>query len=424
MQLARFATIFFIIATFFSFVLLSSTSAQGTGALKNQITQRLAEIQAQISGYQREIAVLSQKNRTLEEEIALLDAEIAKIELQIEASEATLQGLQAESARLRSEIDILTLKLNEYKAALSANLRGVYQLDQRSLLESFLSDAGFSRFFDQIQYFQGLQENIALALATMLEQKDILDQKQEELDGDLAEQGRLIALQEFSRSELEASQARKASLVKENIFASFAVAEKSKELEEVAAQLRQRLFILEGLPASLALSEAYEKARYISARVDINPLFLMAILKVESDFGNNVGGGNWRSDMHPRDRDAFLQITQKLGLNPDIMPVSAKPRYGWGGAMGPAQFLPTTWLAYEKDVASITGHNPPNPWDIDDAFAAAAVKLSRNGAHVGTYEAEWGAAMKYFAGGNWKNPAYSFYGDRVMQIKAIIAEQI
>jgi len=128
--------------------------------------------------------------------------------------------------------------------------------------------------------------------------------------------------------------------------------------------------------------------------------------------------------MHPRDWDAFLEITKKLGLDPDTTPVSAKPSYGWGGAMGPAQFLPSTWREYESRVAEITGHNPPSPWNLDDALAAAGIKLAAAGANSQKYEDEWRAAMIYFAGSRWENPAYGFYGDGVLDLANFYQEQI
>ncbi len=92
---------------------------------------------------------------------------------------------------------------------------------------------------------------------------------------------------------------------------------------------------------------------------------------------------------------------------------------GWGGAMGPAQFIPSTWLGYRAKVTAITGR-AANPWDIRDAFIAAAVKLGADGAR--NQSGEWTAAMKYFAGS--VNPAYSFYGDSVVALAKRYQEDI
>ena len=57
---------------------------------------------------------------------------------------------------------------------------------------------------------------------------------------------------------------------------------------------------------------------------------------------------------------------------------------------------------------------PADPFDIGDAFIASAVKLADAGAASRTEQAEWKAAMKYYAGGNWSNPAYRAYGDWII----------
>jgi hypothetical protein len=42
-------------------------------------------------------------------------------------------------------------------------------------------------------------------------------------------------------------------------------------------------------------------------------------------------------------------------MNPDTAKVSAAPSYGWGGAMGPGQFIPSTWACYAGYVNTTTG---------------------------------------------------------------------
>jgi hypothetical protein len=141
--------------------------------------------------------------------------------------------------------------------------------------------------------------------------------------------------------------------------------------------------------------------------------------------GQNVGTCNRAGDpptksykvvMHPtRDQPIFLDITNNLGLNAETTPISCPMhdkqgnQIGWGGAMGPAQFIPSTWKGYAGKVSAITGKSA-NPWDIRDAFLAAAIKLANDGAK--TESGEWAAAMRYFSGST--NSKYSFYGDSVV----------
>jgi membrane-bound lytic murein transglycosylase B len=89
--------------------------------------------------------------------------------------------------------------------------------------------------------------------------------------------------------------------------------------------------------------------------------------------------------------------------------------------MGPAQFIPSTWMGYKDKVAAITGKPQADPWDIRDAFIAAALLLKNNGAD-NTKDGQWKAAMRYFSGGT--NPAYRFYGDNVLATTAKYEQDI
>jgi membrane-bound lytic murein transglycosylase B len=127
----------------------------------------------------------------------------------------------------------------------------------------------------------------------------------------------------------------------------------------------------------------------------------------------------------PRDTVPYAALAARIGFDPLNTVVSCPPSYGYGGAMGPAQFIPSTWILYEDSVAELTGHNPPNPWDPEDAFMASAILLADNGAKAKTFAAERLAALRYFAG--WTNAsksAYAFYGDDVMELATKYQNQI
>lgn len=405
------------------FTLPAVSFSQSTQSLEEELTRKLNEINAALMSNRGQIQQLGKTNLSLQEEIKLLDKQIESVELQIQAGELQAQALRVQSQALQKDIDELQGHINDAKNKLAQGLSQLYQLDQRSMVEVILSVSDFSDFFNQVYYLRRLQGEVKAALNDLSQAKQVLDDKQEELTQRLAAQERLFTLQSLERDENEHSKEKKASLIEKNVRASNSLSQKSSALQEVGRQLREKLYVVKGLTKSVGLNEAHDKASQVAGKVHINPDFLMAVLKVESDIGNNVGGGHWQEDMHPRDRDAFLQITQKLRLDPDKMPVSSAPHYGWGGAMGPAQFLPSVWLSYENSIAALTGHNPPNPWDLEDAFAAAAIKLAANGANRQDANGEWEASMKYFAGSRWQNPAYSFYADRVAAVRDLIASQ-
>jgi membrane-bound lytic murein transglycosylase B len=118
-----------------------------------------------------------------------------------------------------------------------------------------------------------------------------------------------------------------------------------------------------------------------------------------------------------RDVPPFLALGLQLGFDPHHQVVSCPiaSAGGWGGAMGPAQFIPSTWALYADRVASGSGDSVANPWDPADAIMAMSFLLADNGASAGGYTAEFNAAARYYAG--WNGPstgAGKTYANQVM----------
>lgn len=206
-----------------------------------------------------------------------------------------------------------------------------------------------------------------------------------------------------------------------------------KSVEKEITFIREQLSLLERY--HITLEEAIQDAIFAGSQTGVRPAFLLGVLEAESRLGLNVGTGNWREDMYncyrslgyitraEKEKNAFFQICQELGLNPDSQPVSAEPWYGCGGAMGIAQFMPTTWLAYRDRAAALTGHNPPSPWNHRDAFTAAAIKLAAGGANQRTEIGERHAYAKYLGGSRWQRWVYNKVTDYVIKLAANFQQQ-
>lgn len=206
------------------------------------------------------------------------------------------------------------------------------------------------------------------------------------------------------------------------------------QTKETAAEIRKRIFRLFG-GGEMSFEEAYGLARTAERATGVRAALILAVLDQESKLGRNVGQCSPESAMHPtRDLPKFNQIISELLASNEFVPqpllVSCPIRAhgSYGGAMGPAQFIPSTWLLYKDDIAKVTGNNPPSPWRNADAFVATALYLknSLNAASCENYASqnqnilpyqfllERCAAAQYYAGGNWH--AYRFvYGDPVVE---------
>ena len=148
----------------------------------------------------------------------------------------------------------------------------------------------------------------------------------------------------------------------------------------------------------MSFGQAYEFAKVASAATGVRPAFLLAVLAHESALGKNVGQCSYLTAMNPKEQPTFLAITARLGIDPDKQKVSCANADGaYGGAMGPAQFLPTTWQSYDARLRSVAGVSATNPWNNQQAFIAAALYLR----DAGAVSNERMAAAKYYCGGNW-----------------------
>jgi membrane-bound lytic murein transglycosylase B len=166
--------------------------------------------------------------------------------------------------------------------------------------------------------------------------------------------------------------------------------------------------------------EALEIAKDVANTIGIRPAFLLAIISQESAIGKNVGqcvlvdettgtgkrissGATVIRVMKPtRDIQPFKQIVAAVGKDPFNTPVSCwitayvkgQPS-GWGGAMGPAQFIPSTWNLFTDRLKALLGRSA-DPWAIKDSFTAAALYLSDLGASAKTTASEKTAASRYY----------------------------
>src|SRR4030042_5460848 len=393
---------------------------------EKEMEAQIKELEEKIAKYRTGITVNQQKARSLETEMAILDDEIEKAELEIKRVDLIIKNLEIKINEKKVIIREAEREVDLEKTALSALIREISKYDDVSYLEIILGRNQLSDFLSEVRSLENFQNQIKQLLTKIYNLKTNLEQEKTLLNEEKDEQIGLRLIQDQQRRTSEAKKKEKKTLLQqtkgqENLFAQL-VKKTQLDIEAV----KNRLYDLKGWLAdgSLRFEDAYKFAKFASIYTNVRPAFLLAILSRESGLGENVGTGTWREDMKPSQRPYYLQICEKLKISPDTYPVSRKQWYGWGGAMGPAQFLPATWLGYEQRVGEITGNNPPSPWNIKDAFVAAALYLANKGANQQTYNAEWKAAMMYLAGSKWKNSSLYFYGNQVMDLTKQIQAQV
>ena len=375
---------------------------------------KIKQLEASIDQYTQQIQAKEQQAQSLANQISIFELQIKQTQAEIDATNLTISRLSSAIRQKENSIALEEKEIKRQNGILSQYLKEAARNDSGSLLEFLLKNDKFSDFFGDLNSLSNVQSRIQETLATIKGLKDKLISEKENLEDDKAEQVQLQRIQSKQKTDLNNSKIQRQKLLDQTKG-------QEKTYQQLLGKAREDLNKIKNQPYELAMGfkmtfeEALKNALPAARLTGVRAAFIMAIVKIESDWGGNVGKGNWRADMHPRDFAAFQAITSALGLNPDSTPVSKKPSYGWGGAMGPAQFIPTTWVLYADAVANLTGHRPASPWNIEDAFTASGLMLAQSGANKQTYASEVKAAKMYIAGGRWNTSLTAkIYANNVM----------
>lgn len=403
-------------------------------SLQNQRAQLEAQLQAveaEIAQNQKDLKQVQAQKNTLDNKIRQLNITRAGLNLKIQETSLKIDQSVVQLTQTQFQIDQNQTSVNQLQDHLSTILDQLWRQPPLSLFNLLLTANNFSDFFSGLrnlisvtQDLSKLLQSLNLAQVKLQASRQILADQQEA-------QKNYFSIIDLQNTQVAQNIQDQASLLTETKGQESNYQKLLKANQAQAAAIRNRIYSLTSVAANqqITFGQAVAIAQATSLETGVAPAFLLAILTQESNLGRNVGTCNragdppsksWRVVMSPtRDQGPFKQITSSLGLNIDTTPISCPMhdkngnQIGWGGAMGPAQFIPSTWLGWVSRVSAIAGHSA-NPWNIKDAFLAAGLKLAADGGT--TAGGEWAAAMRYFSGST--NPAYSFYGDNVMAITA------
>ncbi len=387
------------------------------GLSRDQIQQQLKILEKDIENNKAQLDSKKSERRTIERDLSILDAKVKEAKLSLQRRDLEIKTIDKTIKQKEVHIGTLNDRAKRARASLAQLLRSTRQADDQTLVEVMLRGDSLTSVFTESNDIASVQAALSDTFEEIRTTKRVLDEEKVRLEEEQQEHEELRAIQERERQAAVAREQEKAAILKATKGKEKEYEQYIKQQERTASQLRQALFSLrDSTSGPLTFETMLKYADEASAQTGVRPELILAILTVETNLGKNVGKGTWTVDMHPtRDRPVFIEICAELGLDPDKMPVSKKAWYGWGGAMGPGQFIPSTWKGIKSRVASVTGENPPNPWNARTATFATALYMKDNGAGAQTRAAERLASLRYLAG--WKNatkPAYAFYGNEVM----------
>ena len=399
---------------------------------ETQLQQQLNDINLEIKGLNNTIDGLHGQGKSLTGDIKLLNVNINKATLNIKAKNLQITQLSDGITQKSRTVHTLSQKLEAERQSLAQLIRKTNELDQATLTEMVFSNEDLSSFFLDLDSFDALRAGLKNSSDALKSAKQETQAAQDALEE--KQQKELDAKAELQRNKqlVESNQVEKKRLLsitnnKEKEYQKVLVDRKKK-----AAEIRAALFALRD-SGEINFGKALDYATLVSNKTGIRPAFLLAIFQQESSFGKNQGscymkdqttgagigvrsGSAIAKVMNPsRDVPPFMKITAALGKDPFSTLVSCPQEVGWGGAMGAAQFIPSTWTLLANRITAALGSDVADPWSARDAFMAAGIYLTDIGAGAGGYSAERDAACRYFSGSKCSKSAWArVYGDQVM----------
>lgn len=422
----------FILLIWGAFALPHQAFAQTSVEQRAALQAQLDQIEKDIANNQGTLGTLQAQRTTLERDIKILDNKIRIAQLNIKQSDVKLTQLKGNITEKQKSIAQVDAKVARSEASLAQLLRRTREIDDISLTQLALGES-LDRFFQDIDDFQSIQKSLGKSFIEMAALREDLSGHKAALEEKEDEAKKVRQVQVLAKQAVLEDEKKKKSILtatkgQEKTYQQL-IADKKKQ----AGAIRAALFGLRDSGA-IPFGTAYQYAKEAEKQTGVRAAVVLGVLRQETNLGENVGqclltnsplkgDGKGKNTGRPfnqvmkgsRDVDPFMAITAELGLDPFSQVVSCPQSSGFGGAMGPAQFIPSTWMLYKDRLASLTGQSPPDPWSARTAIFATALLMADNGADNGTRASERLAALRYFAG--WANAgksAYAFYGNGVM----------
>ncbi|GBE17360.1 amiB activator [bacterium BMS3Abin15] len=320
--------------------------------------------------------------------------EINKTDALIEETEETISRKEQEVVDLNKRIEV-------QKEILSRLMQEMYYGTKEPLFNITIKQNGFSQMLGGEDYILTLENKINSVIGDIKDSKKNIKEDKEELEGE----------KDKHEGFLSVKQVQQQALLNEKAVTQSKIAKKEVTISEFNSKLSKLRSILSGfLGESYDASDIVDAVKFASKKTGVSKGFLMAMLDKESDLGRFTGACTYKNTrVKDSDKEEFKKICKELDYDYKKKKIScALSSGGYGGAMGVAQFMPTTWAwgSYPSQISAITGHNPADPWNLMDGVVGMALKLERAGGDKKSGERS--AAMIYYCGSD--HPAETYPG--------------
>jgi len=436
-----YAFVFFVML---AVIFIAPVSAEiDLDASESKLRAELKKIEAEQAEVQKTLNIQKSKTATIQGDINVLSNQIYGAELDIRKKNIEISRLKDIISLKQNTVEELDNKMEKSKSILAELIRRSNEMDSVSVPEIVLSTKNLTDFFVDIDSVATLGQQLEelfyqiqdLRGETEIEKEQLKTQQSKEFDikKEIESKKNVIASKKNEKDVL-------LSYSKQSEATYAAVLAKKRQQ---ASAIRTALFQLRD-SGGIPFGEALDYAQKASRQTGVRAAFILGILKQETNIGKIDGsclivdlesgktksinyGTIFSNGIHPtRDLPLVQNILGNLGRNPLETKVSCPLDgvSGYGGAIGPSQFIPSTWNMFIPSLRKIFGVYP-NPWNPEHAIMGTALLLRDNGAVAGGYTAERNAACRYYSGVPCQEGRGNiFYGKSVLNHAASIQKQI
>lgn len=345
---------------------------------------------------------LMKKQKEAEAELAAEQSKLYRNQSQINATQALIKQIKDEITRREEELKNLEDRARLNKTMLAEYIRQLYYANQEN--DPLISLAMFQgNLSDMVLSFDStvsIKEKIMDALQAINDAKTKNEQAKEDLSDQQASHQQTLKSQQVQQNQIAGS-----------------VQEKQISVAEIQAKIsRLRSTLSAFLGKSFSMEDVVDAVKFAEKKTGVRKEFLFAILDKESDLGRFTGGCTYKNskmdNQNVNNSEYFKDICKSLGYDYKKMKVSCALSYGSGGAMGVAQFMPSTWMKYKDEIANKTGNDPADPWSLKDGIMGMALYLKDKGGDKKS--GEHTAAAAYYCGSNLSRTVCQNYANSVI----------
>jgi peptidoglycan hydrolase CwlO-like protein len=410
----------------------AAQTASTADATRARLQAEYDQLQVEIAQWQKVLDDTKAKKNTLKGDVSALTAKINEATAQIKQKNVVITQLSDQISQKNKQISSLQNQMDQGLESMGKLIRQQNETDTYPMALVMFSSQTLSDVFNEVEARSNIQLQLQDKFNEIQNVKTVTQAQKDDLTHKQNAQVDAVHAVQVTQAQVAAAKTEKSQLLaitanQEVEYQKVLAANQAK-----AAAIRAALFPLRDA-ASIQFGDALKYAQAAQKTTGVNPALVLAILTQESNLGANVGqcyltndatgGGVGKNSgtafarvMNPtRDVPPFLTIANSFGFDPHHQVVSCPiaSAGGYGGAMGPAQFIASTWAGLAKRIARARGEDVANPWDPQDAITAMSVFLGDLGAGAGGYSASHTAAAKYYAGGGWATAGQT-YADQVM----------